>query len=131
MKDNKKMIQIEQENNIMENTEEKSFWNKIKQFFSDIFGKNNKTKNFLPESVNNEEKELESNNEFTMELKVPLQQKDIHIIQLQKDFEDGKIKEEDISKQDKAKLIQLYKEQIEALEKSIESYKNKILKIKK
>ena len=111
---------------------EKSFWNKIKQFFIDIFSKNGKEKPLLPESTINIARNVEPNvnNEFAMGLKVQTEEKNIYIIQLQKDFEEGKIDEKDISEQDKSKLEELYKEQIEALKKSIESYKNKILKIK-
>lgn len=52
------------------------------------------------------------------------------LIELQKKFRQGIIKEEDISEEDKENLKKLYHMQIDALEQSIEDDKNKILEIK-
>lgn len=51
------------------------------------------------------------------------------ILQLQRAFEKNIIKEEQINDEDKEKLRVLYKEQIAALKRSINDYKNKINKI--
>ena len=57
------------------------------------------------------------------------------IMQLQKDYESGIIKEEDLSDDEKDNLMELYKKQIETLEielamkrQELLSYKEKILK---
>lgn len=53
------------------------------------------------------------------------------LMELQKKFRSGEIKEEDIPKEQLEKLKTLYKIQIEFLEKSIEQDKKKIMAIKK
>ncbi len=55
----------------------------------------------------------------------------IKLIELQKLFRYGKIKEKDIPEKQLKELKRLYHEQISFLENSIEADKQKILKIKK
>lgn len=52
------------------------------------------------------------------------------ILMLQKDFEQGIIKEEKMTKEQKDNLIKLYKEQIEVIEKNIDIEKEKLQDIK-
>ena len=60
------------------------------------------------------------------------------ILELQRKYENGLIKESELSEEEKEKLIKLYKEQIVSLymdikanDKEIKQYKKEILKIKK
>lgn len=53
------------------------------------------------------------------------------LIELQKKFRNKQIKEEEIPKEQLKELKELYYEQIQILEKSIESDKQKILKIRR
>ena len=60
------------------------------------------------------------------------------ILKLQQDYESGKITEEDMSEEDKQKLMELYHEQISTLNNNIntykgilENYKQKIINIRK
>lgn len=53
------------------------------------------------------------------------------LLNLQKDFRSGKIKEEEIPQEQLEKLKELYNIQIDFLEKSIECDKQKILNIKR
>ena len=53
------------------------------------------------------------------------------LLYLQNQFKMGKIKEKDLSIEERIGLEKLYKQQIYDLKKSIENYKNKILIIKK
>lgn len=50
------------------------------------------------------------------------------LLELQKRYESGKIKEKDLSKEEVEALKNLYKKQIEEKKKSLEEYKIKIAK---
>lgn len=50
------------------------------------------------------------------------------LLELQKRYESGKIKEEDLSKEEEKNLKKLYKKQIEEKKKNLEDYKIKIAK---
>ncbi len=50
------------------------------------------------------------------------------LLELQKRYESGKIKEKDLSKEEVEDLKKLYKKQIEEKKKSLEEYKIKIAK---
>ena len=54
----------------------------------------------------------------------------IRILELQKLFKAGEIKEKDLSSEDIIKLKTLYNNKINQLKYSIQNYKNKIVKIK-
>lgn len=104
---------------------ENSIFYEIKTFFKRLFFKsenlvkeekiekvkiqneNNKTSSFL------EDIKIEENKEFKEKL-----------------FEMGRIKEKDLSKEERIGLEKLYKQQIYDLKKSINSYKNKIISIR-
>ena len=51
-----------------------------------------------------------------------------NLLELQKRYENGEIKEEDLSKEEVEALKKLYKKQIEEKKKSLEEYKIKIAK---
>lgn len=51
-----------------------------------------------------------------------------NLLELQKRYESGKIKEKDLSKEEVEDLKKLYKKQIEEKKKSLEEYKIKIAK---
>lgn len=106
-------------------------WNKIKQFFAKLFGVGKKD-SMLPEGI--EKTDIKSKlekEEFRVSLVISTEPQDSYIVKLQQDFEDGKIKEEDMSKEDRNKLRELYNEQIETIKKSIKLYKDKIIRLKK
>ena len=54
--------------------------------------------------------------------------KEEDLLELQKRYESGKIKEEDLSKEEEKNLKKLYKKQIEEKKKNLEDYKIKIAK---
>jgi hypothetical protein len=109
----------------MGGTKENNFFSKIKNFFDRLFEKREKF--VLSEGTANIQ---ETKNNFIETLRKSTLIKDAYILNLQQDFEDGNIKEQDISEEDKIKLKELYKEQISNLRKSISSYKTRILKLK-
>lgn len=116
----------------MKETKEKSFWIKLKEMFVDnfIFSKRNKIA--LPKGKIESKNETikTEDNHFVSNLKDSIDEKNKYIIQLQHDFEDGKIEEDSISSEDIEKLKELYNNQIIELKNSIETCKNKIIKIK-
>ena len=59
------------------------------------------------------------------------------LLEIQKSFENGTIKEEDLSEEEKNSLIELYKQQIEDLQRNIDNnkrsfnmYKEKIISLR-
>lgn len=100
----------------------KKFINCIKRIFS-----NKKDVPLL------EEKMFRNNNGVISELK-----EEREILELQRNYESGKIKEADLTEQQKSKLINLYDKQINNLKQEIEnhnrafeSYRQKIIIIRK
>lgn len=102
------------------------FFQRISNYIRKIFFNTKKHEtviDFVPKSTdNNLIKELEEKRK---------------IIELQNKFESNIIKEEELSEEEKEKLTDLYKEQIETLEKNILNYqqnlrvyKNKIIEMK-
>ena len=80
-----------------------------------------------------EEKMYRNNNGVISELK-----EEREILELQRNYESGKIKEADLTEQQKSKLMNLYDKQIKNLKQEIEnynrefeSYKEKIINIRK
>ena len=80
-----------------------------------------------------EEKMYRNNNGVISELK-----EEREILELQRNYESGKIREADLTEQQKSKLMNLYDKQIKNLKQEIEnynrefeSYKEKIINIRK
>lgn len=111
----------------MEKQENLSIWKRIVSFVKRIFGINDV---LLIDSPKEEEYTARENTieELSHQYK---------IMKLQKDYESGVIKEEELSDYEKESLMELYKKQVEILEINIAikkqellSYKEKILKVK-
>lgn len=111
----------------MEKQENINIWKRIVSFIKKIFRINEV---LLIESPKEEEYTIRENiiEELSNQYK---------IMALQKDYESGVIKEEDLSDYEKDNLMKLYKKQVETLEINIAikkqellSYKEKILKTK-
>ena len=112
----------------MEKQEKKNIWQRIVNLIKSLFKKNEV---LLIDSSKAEDLKTKRNfvNELSSEYK---------ILELQKDYENGIITEEDLSDSDKDKLTALYKKQIENLntniaikEKEIQGYKEKILEARR
>lgn len=111
----------------MEKQENISIWKRIVGFIKKIFNK----KDVLLIDSPKEQKYIERENTIE-EIS-----KQYSIMALQKDYERGIIKEEELSKVEKDNLAELYKKQVETLEMNIaikkqelQNYKEKILKAK-
>ena len=109
---------------------ENSIFNKIKTFFKRLFFK---SENLVKEGKFEEIKIQNENNKkssFLKDIKIKENKEIKELLYLQKLFEMGRIKEKDLSKEERIGLEKLYKQQIYDLKKSINSYKNKIISIK-
>ena len=104
---------------------------KIKEFFRNIFGINNKQYIEAPkedlEPIKNIK--LQRNINFKDEIAVT-NEEEKRILKLQRDFKAGLIEEEDLSEEDFNLLSKLYESQIEKTKQSIQTYKNRIIFVK-
>ena len=104
---------------------------KIKEFFRNIIGINNKQYIEAPkedvEPINNIK--LQRNINFKDEIAVT-NEEEKRILKLQRDFKAGLIEEEDLSEEDFNLLSKLYESQIEKTKQSIQTYKNRIIFVK-
>ena len=116
------------ENNLIKY--EEGFFHRIKNFFKRLFKKEEvivvNSDNELQEKVLNVESKT---NVFKDELKYKDESK--ALLDLQNQFELGKIKEEDLTEEQVQGLRSLYNQQIENLKNSIENYRKEILTLKK
>lgn len=101
----------------MEKFEETSIWKRIVNFIKRIFGKND----VLLINSQKEEKNIPGNNTIEEVLK------EYKILELQRKYEKGRIKEEELSDYEKDSLEALYKKQIETLKTNIAIKKKEIL----
>lgn len=100
-----------------------TIFSKIKNFISNLFNKKEK-------EVQKEERECNNENDFKQRIIVEEDKEKVRLLNLQQEFENGNIQEEDIEEVDVEKLHKLYDEQIEEINKQTEMYKKKILEIK-
>lgn len=110
---------------------ENSIFYKIKTFFRRIFFNNRNRE--IKQDVQ-EIKLPDSNNKkssFVEEIKIKENKELKELLHLQKLFKMGRIKEKDLSKQERIELEKLYIHQNYELKKSINNYKNKIIAIRK
>ena len=105
-----------------------SIWDKMKMFFKKSFFKNEK----ITKKDRVKETEIPNTNDNQNSILKDIKIKENkELLYLQNQFKMGKIKEKDLSIEERIGLEKLYKQQIYDLKKSIENYKNKILIIKK
>lgn len=108
--------------NIIEYKE--SFLSKIKNFFRNLFAKKEvKQDNIEIKTTHNIVK-----NKFKENVEIKQDEETMKIINLQKEYKAGNIKEEDMTDDEHKKLIELYKKQNEELIEKINTKKYKIRK---
>ena len=97
---------------------------KIKHFFIRLFKK---------ELTKDREEKQIINRDYNFKESIIIKEDEnlIRLEKLQQEFEEGKISEEDMKDDDIVALHELYDKQIKNLQDSTETYKMKILKIKK
>lgn len=116
-------------NNLLIKVNEKSIFCRIKNFFKNLFGKNKVNKYSNPTispNIDDIKQNQQTKNEFIDSIK-NIENEETKLLKLQKQYEEGLIKEEDIPYYQIEKLEALYDKQNRELEKS---NINRIKKIK-
>lgn len=108
---------------------EEGFFQKIKTFFKNLFGKNKAIEEPVAEQI--VEKKTENKKSFAEEIKIPQDNEKLAVLKLQKDYEAGLIKEEDMTPEQVSKVESLYEEQITKLRNDYNGYKQKIINVRK
>ena len=122
-----------------ENTDEKSLvtinesslFYKIKQFFKNLFHKNENSNNVdISDTKNTIEPDEDKRNRFIEEIK-KIEDEETILLKLQKSYRSGEIKEKDLSEEQITFLCKLYDKQIANLKKSNEIRKQRLLEYRK
>lgn len=114
------------ENKALVNINEQGLFYKIKKFFKNIFGvkeEQNYSTNYV---VEEERQPIETKKSFSETIKI-VEDEETKLLQLQKKYRSGEIKESELSEEQIKSLCNLYDRQIENLEKSNQKRKEKIL----
>lgn len=120
-----------------ENTDEKSLvkinknsiFHKIKKFFINLFNGNKENAN-ANEQIITEVKVDDKKLAFMENIK-NIENEETKLLELQKQYRSGKIKEEDLTQEQLRSLCELYNSQISKLKKSNEMRKQKLLEYRK
>ena len=119
------MINNEESKSLMA-VKEQSIFQKIKNFFKRLFGKEENSFNTAP--VQNIEDTVPTNSRtsFSETIRI-VEDEETKLLKLQKQYRSGQIKESDMSQEQIDSLCNLYDRQIENSEKSNQKRKEKIL----
>lgn len=109
---------------------EKSLVYKIKCFFKNLFHKNKAVKNPITDENNINDTTENSKNSFIESIK-NIENEETQLLQLQKQYRRGEIKEEDLTGKQLNALCALYDSQIENLRKSNEQRMKRLLEYRK
>ena len=120
-----------------ENTQEKSLvqvnrngiFNKLKMFFKNLFSKNNVIDNNC--YTIEDEKNNENIKKSFMESIRNIEDEEIKLLKLQKQYRNGEIKEEELTEEQVNSLCALYDKQIANLRKSNQIRKQKLLEYRR
>ena len=100
-----------------------NFISKMLKRVKTLFGK----KEIVQENIeNNEESNSAKTNIFKENLEVKLNEENLKVLKLQKDYKAGIISEEDLTDEEHQKLIELYEKQNKELREKIELRRQKI-----
>lgn len=122
MKINDDKSLIESDSRKINGSSFKNFIEKVKAFFK-------KKKQEIDDNKQDHNNNQDRKNIFMDSLKVE-ESEETKILRLQKKYRSGEIKEEDLSEEQIAKMIELYDKQIKNKEKEIEIKKARIAKLK-
>lgn len=101
---------------------------KIKLFFNNLFKKNNKGKHDI--DINKTTEKFSNKSNFQNDIKIEPDVEREQLLKLQKDYESGIIKEENMTEEQVNKIEKLYKEQISKLRDDYIRYRNKASNLK-
>ena len=122
-----------------ENTQHKSLvqinengiFYKIKNFFKDLFNRNNNTTNYAIVKEDKSIVESENTKNDFMESIKNIEDEETKLLKLQKQYRSGEIKEEELTQEQVSSLCALYDKQIANLRKSNEIRKQKLLEYRR
>lgn len=104
-----------------------NFFTKIRNFFFKLFKKNKAIQKQPQIQINTNLQDNKSN--FIENIIVKKDEKEEKLIQLQRDYKDGNILEDDIPHNEKEKLVELYKKQNLEIRNKIEQEQKEIRKL--
>lgn len=104
-----------------------NFFTKIRNFFFKLFKKKKAIQEQLQIQINTNLQDNKSN--FVENIIVKKDEKEEKLIQLQRDYKDGNILEDDIPHNEKEKLVELYKKQNLEIRNKIEQEQKEIRKL--
>lgn len=104
-----------------------NFFTKIRNFFFKLFKKNKAIQEQPQIQINTNLQDNKSN--FVENIIVKKDEKEEKLIQLQRDYKDGNILEDDIPHNEKEKLVELYKKQNLEIRNKIEQEQKEIRKL--
>lgn len=104
-----------------------NFFTKIRNFFFKLFKKNKAIQEQPPIQTNTNMQDNKSN--FVETISVKKDEKGEKLIQLQRNYKDGNILEDDIPHSEKEKLVELYKKQNQEMKNKIEQEQKGIRKL--
>ena len=120
------MINDEESKSLMA-VKEQSIFQKIKNFFKRLFGKEENSFNTAPvQNIEEDTVTTNSRTSFSETIRI-VEDEETKLLKLQKQYRSGQIKESDMSQEQIDSLCNLYDRQIENLEKSNQKRKEKIL----
>lgn len=105
---------------------ENSIFYKIKNFFRNLFNKNNSADNYIVEETAVIKQDEEKRNQFMEQIR-KIEDEETILLTLQKKYRNGEIKEEELTDEQVNSLCKLYDKQISNLKKSNEIRKQKLL----
>ena len=108
-----------------------SIFYKIKQFFQNLFNRNEITDNFIFLEEDKNEKQKENKRNLFMEEIRKIENEETLILKLQKKYRNGEINEKDLTEEQINSLCKLYDKQISNLKKSNEIRKQKLLEYRR
>ena len=122
-----------------ENTQDKSLvqinengiFYKIKNFFKDLFNRNNNTTNYAIVKEDKSIVESENTKNAFMESIKNIENEETKLLKIQKQYRSGEIKEEELTQEQVSSLCALYDKQIANLRKSNEIRKQKLLEYRR
>lgn len=106
------------------NVKENNIFYRIKRFFINLFSKNKSIEDVS--DVNNNEEREEQQNSFRESIK-NIETEETKLLELQRQYRRGEIKEEELTQEQVDALCALYDKQIESLRKAIDIRKQKLL----
>ena len=110
---------------------ENGIFYKIKNFFKDLFNRNNNTTNYAIVKEDKSIVESENTKNAFMESIKNIEDEETKLLKLQKQYRSGEIKEEELTEEQVNSLCALYDKQIENLRKSNETRKQKLLEYRR